>query len=298
LLVAVQGRIADARLANPSTAPTVTFIQLAPDEIGVDAIQGGVGKPSLSIAVAKIGCVGPEVWLGALAYGAAAVVLQTPEDHPRQLQAVLVEQHAWATTILAGVGLSPRRIQLRAAGFSEEAPVDSADVPGRPADFSPFQSKRMLIRRSVAHLAGKADITNAAVALPAGAPFGGIAVDGSACTLCMACAGECPTRALNAAGDSPDLRIVESDCIQCGRCRTICPEQAIQLLPRRLCAQAPFACISCGQGFAPTGLVARMVQRLDGHWMYSGEKEIRRLKMCPDCRVRDLFLDNQPERRP
>jgi NAD-dependent dihydropyrimidine dehydrogenase PreA subunit len=140
LLVAVQGRIADARLANPSTAPTVIFIQLAPDEIGVDAIQGGVGKPSLSIAVAKIGCVGPEVWLGALAYGAAAVVLQTPEDHPRQLQAVLVEQHAWATTILAGVGLSPRRIQLRAAGFSEEAPVDSADVPGRPADFSPFQS--------------------------------------------------------------------------------------------------------------------------------------------------------------
>ena len=41
--------------------------------------------------------------------------------------------------------------------------------------------------------------------LPAGSPFGAVAVDPAACTLCMACAVACPSGALSAGGDVPRL---------------------------------------------------------------------------------------------
>ncbi|MCP6275009.1 4Fe-4S binding protein, partial [Klebsiella pneumoniae] len=65
-----------------------------------------------------------------------------------------------------------------------------------------------------------------------GAPYGAVLVDREACTLCMSCAGLCPTGALLDNPDSPELSFREEACIQCGLCANVCPEDAIRLEPR------------------------------------------------------------------
>ena len=36
-----------------------------------------------------------------------------------------------------------------------------------------------------------------------------------------------------------------------------------------------------------------MQAQLSGHWMFEDEKALRRLKMCEDCRVKDIFESEQ-----
>ncbi len=76
------------------------------------------------------------------------------------------------------------------------------------------------------------------------------------------------------------------------------PEASEREASGRLHAEEAFACVRCGKGFAPPSLVAKMIARLEGHWMYRSEQELARLKMCRDCRVRDLFAGREREERP
>lgn len=305
LLVTVHGRLADAGLEAPA-APTVILHQPLPRENSNREYRAyeeraDGGRPTIEVALPAIGCAGPEVWLGALAYGADQVVVRLPVDYPETLARVLFEQHQWVAAALAGAGVSPERLQLIGDGRPICRPAEPMPPTFPAADFSPFQSKRKLIRNSVAHLAAGAGRSAGAVALPAGAPFGAVTVDPEACTLCMACVGGCPTAALAAPGASPLLNFRESECIQCEACRRICPEQALTIKPRmeldttraerprRLHGQAALACIGCGRDFAPPGLIARLAQRLEGHSMFATADQKRRLNMCRECRVRDLL---------
>lgn len=126
--------------------------------------------------------------------------------------------------------------------------------------------------------------------------------------MCLACTGACPSGALSAAGDRPRLLFQESRCHQCGLCREACPEDALRLLPRLLCAPAavespvvlqeaePFCCVECGKPFAPPAMISRLQQKLDGHWMYRDERQRRRLQMCPTCRTRDALTAGDLQR--
>ena len=138
-------------------------------------------------------------------------------------------------------------------------------------------------------------------ALSAGAPFGRIRVDVDACTLCMACVSTCPAGSLLDGQDRPALRQVEASCVQCGLCATACPEDAISLEARwivdgvearrtaMLHEEEPFHCVRCHKAFATRGIIDTMLSKLSGHWMFADEAAVRRLKMCEDCRVKDLF---------
>jgi len=140
--------------------------------------------------------------------------------------------------------------------------------------------------------------------LPAAAPFGRIAVNTDACTLCMACVSTCPAKALQDGQDTPALKLIESNCVQCGLCAEACPESAISLQPQYLWDSTearqletlhdddPFHCISCHTPFATTAVIASMASRLGGHWMFQDDKAMRRLKMCGDCRVKDIFRED------
>jgi ferredoxin len=91
--------------------------------------------------------------------------------------------------------------------------------------------------------------------------------------------------------------------VQCGLCERTCPERAITLRarlitePQRRDAQRalneeePFECISCGKPFATRSMIDNMTKRLEGHWMFQDEPSRRRLMMCEDCRVIDMFRD-------
>ena len=51
----------------------------------------------------------------------------------------------------------------------------------------------------------------------------------------------------------------------------------------------PFRCVSCGKVFGTTAVVTRMMQRLESHSMFQAPGALDRLRMCEDCRVKDLF---------
>jgi ferredoxin len=99
--------------------------------------------------------------------------------------------------------------------------------------------------------------------------------------------------------ETPQLRFVERNCVQCGLCERTCPEAAITLQPRyEFSAQArsiqvlneaqPFHCVSCGKPFGTRQMVENMLGKLSGHSMFGGSA-LRRLQMCADCRVSDMF---------
>ena len=76
------------------------------------------------------------------------------------------------------------------------------------------------------------------------------------------------------------LRFTEDSCIQCGLCKSTCPEQVITLTPRLdfrptttaariLKEETPFCCIRCGKPFGVRSTIERVTAKLEGkHWMF------------------------------
>jgi ferredoxin len=140
-----------------------------------------------------------------------------------------------------------------------------------------------------------------AIPLPEGAPYGAVIVDTEACTLCLSCAGLCPSGALGDDPDKPMLTFTEDACLQCGLCATICPEDAITLQPRLDLSDAalsprvmkeeePYACIECGRPFGVKSTVERIVAKLQGkHAMFANSDNARLIRMCDDCRIKAQY---------
>lgn len=242
--------------------------------------------------------VGLDLLLGAVALGACQVAVLGAGSHdlaPLQKQAKLGQ------AILNGLGFAGEYLRIvdsEMAGWLAElsAWVPAAPVP--PAEFRLLADKRTTLEFVIDHLAKHAPVPVDALELPAGAPFGMVAVS-DACTLCMSCTSACPAGALKAAADAPRLSFLERNCVQCGLCANTCPEQAITLTPRllikdrrheRLLKEAEiFCCTACGKpmGAAPT--ILNMISKLAGHSMFATPEAQARLSMCGDCRVIDLI---------
>lgn len=259
----------------------------------------------IPVEVEEIGSIGMDAWLSVVAYGARQVVLWCPRSVPGSVRAELEHQLAVARTILAGMGY-PKTLLARADegddGWIGTLPEnDLANLTA--ASFAPVDEKRTNIRAAVDHLYTGAAQQPASVKLPSGAPFGELAVNKQTCTLCMACVSVCPASALSDGGGEPKLRFIEWNCVQCGLCETACPEDAITRLPRFLFdaeqrrdarllnEDAPFHCVNCGKAFATTRVIERMRDKLKDHWMFQKPEAVRRMQMCEDCRVKDMFKD-------
>ncbi len=161
-------------------------------------------------------------------------------------------------------------------------------------------------RRQITRLAAQAlnPEPEAPLPLPEGAPYGAVAVNTDACTLCLSCVSLCPSGALIDNPDKPQLNFQQDACLQCGICRTICPEQAIALVPqldlsdRALSQQVvneeePFECIECGAAFGVRSTVERIMEKLSGtHPMFATSDQARMIQMCDDCRVNAQFHSN------
>ncbi len=265
--------------------------------------SGRLPDSLLPIEVEDVGSVGIEVWLSALAYGAHQVWLLINAGMPAAISNELAEQLRLAREMLAGMGCEPDRIAMISAADGVPATVHG-NALAAAAGFAGFDDKRTNIRLAMDHLYQHARKQKKSVSLTAPAPFGEIKVNRGACTLCMGCVAVCPARALSDGEDMPRLTFIEANCVQCGLCATACPEDAIKLAPRyvyeaavrnkprTLHEEEPFHCISCGKPFATKSVMARMQQKLAGHWMYRDPNQVRRLEMCEDCRIEDLYLKN------
>ena len=177
--------------------------------------------------------------------------------------------------------------------------------PRVAATFAATNDKRRTLAHAFEHLALHAPVPQTRVPLPAGAPFGALAVDAERCTMCLACVGSCPESALLDHAETPQLRFIESNCVQCGICAKTCPEQAIALVPgldltpearapRVLNEAKVFACVRCGKPMGTEKLVGAMIERLRTHSMFAADGALDRLRMCADCRVVDLMTNEGP----
>ena len=277
------------------------FHDAAAGREAVQRLATGMPERVIPVEVEEVGSVGMDVWLAALAYGAAAVRLLATPSVPAGVLREVNQQLDVAGQILAGMGYPASVLQLCRA---EDAL--SGDLPGtaerQPAGFAALDEKRSVIRLAVDHLHEVSPSPRPLVSLPASAPFGEVLVDAARCTLCMACVSQCPAHALESGDESPRLVFIEANCVQCGLCCRTCPEDAIAASPRYLYDQQqrtarrvlneaePFMCISCGKPFATRQVIEKILSRMKGHSMFQG-KDLERLKMCEDCRVRAMFND-------
>lgn len=256
----------------------------------------------LPLPVEEVASLGLEVWFSTLAYGARAVCLLGTPLIPASARRELDDQLGFARALLAGLGYPESAVDWLGEGPEALDPV-MPDVA--PTGFAAAGGKRQTLFAAIDHLYAQASNSRPLAELPVGAPFGTAAVDAKACTLCLACVTVCPGKALQDGHDLPQLRFLESNCVQCGLCTRSCPEDAIWISPRLLFdAQArrrlrvlredsPFHCVSCGKPFATTAVIGRIQQRLATHSMYQDPKARRRLQMCGDCRVADQMLTQE-----
>ncbi len=288
------------------TQPTLVFHDAERGKEILAAIADELPERILPVEVEEVGSVGMDAWLAGLAYGASHVVLLAPPTVAQSVKRELGSQVAFAHAVLEGMGYAGERVRLLEVGEPSEAIASlrqlSEQSEIRPATFAAVAEKRTNIRSAVDHLYAQARNRPAFTALPAGAPFGQIRVDRKGCTLCMACASVCPHSAVSAAGDIPQLLFDEWNCVQCGLCERACPEHVITLEPRFLYdpemrratrvlnEDEPFCCIVCGKPFATHKMMTRMQEKLRGHWMFQKPEAMRRMQMCEDCRVKDLYV--------
>lgn len=242
---------------------------------------------------------------GALAWGAAGVRLLLPARRPHGADGVF-RNLDYLEAALGGSGLSAG--SPRAAAIETDDPFSLAEalVPAlalrttwASASFLPLGEPREIARAALRVLHGAAGAgAGPVVPLPPLAPFGLARVEAAGCTLCLACTTVCPTGALAANPETPELRFLEDACVQCGLCVATCPERVITLEPRLnfgpaasapqvVKAEAPFPCARCGKVFGTRSSIERVKAKLagGGHWMYREPARLAVLELCADCRA-------------
>jgi ferredoxin len=262
----------------------------------------GKGLPARVIPVEcfHVASIGIDLMLGALAYGASQILVLATEKVADGYTAALQRQMGHAQTILHGLGYGGTHFRV-VTDLNDLWAFKPASAVAKAASFNLSRDKRTTLDFALEHLAKDRKVQE--IKLAAGAPFGTLTVNKTACTLCKACIGACPESALLDSPETPSLRFIERNCVQCGLCADTCPEDAIRLVPRLLLGpQAkepvtlneaqPFNCVRCGKPFGTRQMVENMLGKLSGHSMFAGST--RRLQMCADCRVVDM-MENSSE---
>ena len=283
---------------------------LADDSHGAGMIdmiaRFGPGLPAdlLPMTIHSTGRVGHDLLVTAVAQGYGQVIILANPNKPDETPQI-ARQIDLARALMAGVGTDDdaRFILIDDADPDVVADRLRARRPAagvKPAPFSPLGSPRGITRLAMRGLASAQKITPAAIPLPEGAPYGRVEIDTENCTICLSCVGACPAGALQDNPDAPQLLFREDACLQCGICVATCPEKVISLVPQFNLADTamnaelviedtPFHCTSCGKPFGSSRSIERVIDKLSGHSMFSGERQTDMLKMCEDCRVEAMF---------
>jgi ferredoxin len=278
----------------------------------IDALaRFGNGLPAnvLPVAVNAITQLGVEAWAAPFAWGASAV-RALGRAKPRHDTAGLEQTIAMASLLTASLGYGDARCGLIETDDPDalRAALDAVPpgtVSPRPSTFLPLGRKRSVLTNTMIELHRAAPAPVDAVALPGGAPFGGLDVDVAGCTLCLSCVSACPTGALSDSEEKPALYFAESACVQCRLCAATCPEHVIALKPqldfrawaaprRAVKEEEPYPCIRCGTPFGTKSTVERIIAKLEGqHWMFAGGNTARLdiIKMCERCRIEAVTND-------
>ncbi|WP_261817299.1 4Fe-4S binding protein [Vibrio gallicus] len=255
----------------------------------------------IPIEVEDLPSIGIDTWFAALVNGACQVLFAASQRMPETIIRVLTAEVAQAQQLLGQLKLNQNTIDiLYLESLRQGAPsLLNQDLGIRQGELS--GSKRERLYAALDAMAQRYPVEQAVTALPEGAPFGQVTCASDKCTLCMSCVAVCPTRALHHEGDTPSLSFIEQDCVQCGMCEKACPESALTLQAQfnwdkqsrqsalTLHEEKPALCLRCNKPFAPQSMVNMLQDKLRGHSHFSDEMSLRRIAMCEDCRVIDMF---------
>jgi ferredoxin len=240
----------------------------------------GQGLPArvIPLEVLHIASLGLDLFLGSMALGAAQVAILSAGAEPSGYLRALERQMGYAQEILTGLDLGEGRFRLieaREPGALERA-LWTLETPRAlaPASFSLSNEKRVTLDFIFDHLVRQAPVRKPAVPLSAGAPYGQVVVDRQKCTMCLACVGACPEGALLDAKDRPQPRLLLAAEAT----------QAVVVNEDRI-----FECVRCGKPFANQRIIDNMLGKLATHSMFRDPGALKRLQMCQDCRVIDMF---------
>lgn len=286
----------------------VLLIHDAAGEAMIDALaRHGDGLPArvLPLRVNEVSQIDLGTLLSAFAWGSAQIRLLMKAKRAHGTEGVF-RNLDYVQHVLAGLGV-PDHGSPRAAAIETDDPFALGDalraLPRRGLPFPPsthlaLGASREILRQAARALADGAGKRGGAIALPALAPFGEARVDVSGCTLCVACTSVCPTGALSANPEMPQLRFLEDACVQCGLCATTCPEKVITLVPRLnlepasseirvLKEEEPFCCERCAKPFGVKSQIEAVTRKLTAskHWMFADEQKLKVLRLCENCRV-------------
>ena len=311
---------AEAKKISQAAAPSLLLHALKAGTQMIDGLGRSAhvlpkqfeGLPSFVIpyGIEHIAATGLDLWLGALSYGFAEVVLLLSGDEDPAYRATLQEQAELANAILKAYGFDERIHLIMAKSADDLQTVSKAMAAMRqrgalhsictPASFGLSTQKRETLEAVLEHLQkqAKTPLPETGVALLNSSLLGGLNINKDACTLCMSCVSSCPEGALLDNPDEPILSFIEKQCVQCGICVQTCPEKALTLNPRlqtveqrkqrtTLNETQAFHCISCGKAFGTLKMVDLMLTKLGAHGAFAGAA-MDRLKMCGDCRVVDM----------
>lgn len=289
-------------------APVVLVHDAEHGEPLIDALaRHGEGLPArvLPLRVNEVSQLDLAFFLAAFAWGAAQIRVLLRAKPPHGAEG-LHRNIDFATAVLAGLGV-PEHGAARAATVETDDPFSLGEalaalprrgMPFPPASFIALGAPREILRQAGRALAEGAGRRDAVLPMPALAPFGEARVEVPGCTLCLACTMVCPTGALSANPDQPQLRFLEDACVQCGLCATTCPEAVITLVPRLNLApeagkvrvvkqEEPFCCERCAKPFGVKSQIDRVARKLreGGHWMFRDDQNLALLRLCEDCRA-------------
>lgn len=279
-------------------------------EAMIDALaRFGDGLPArvIPVSVHEITQIGLEQIAAAFAYGAAGMAFLLPEK-PKHPLTALETTASFGKTLLGALGQPEEALALIATNDPDRLLDALRAMPGggleSRASFNPRGSKRAVLRLALREWQARAPLKPESVALPQGAPFGKVEVKVEGCTLCLACVSACPTAALSANPERPELRFQEDLCVQCGLCAATCPEKVASLTPQldftrinaapiTLKEEEPYLCEECGTPFGTRSSILRIKEKLGGtHWMSSGANadRLKLIGCCDTCRIEAATL--------
>jgi ferredoxin len=266
----------------------------------------GLSANVIPLAVHHVASLGLDIWLAAISAGANQVWCLLNDNTAETYREALLKQQAIGQTVLNSLGYQGQHLRV-------VNPAELAATQAQPkalgvrthASFALTTDKRASLGMSFEHLLQHAPTPKTIIPLAIGAPFGEIKVNTASCTLCMSCVGACPEGAIVDNPEAPELRFIEKQCVQCCLCEQTCPEQAISLVPRLNLTESASkkivlntaqiaGCIRCQKPLGTVQMIEGMMKKLAGHSMFADEASRNRLRMCADCRVADLYTDENP----
>ena len=291
-----------AGIARPGAPGEVRKDILLVHDAAVQADLDSVASTRLQrLEVNPLLAFNERLWLQALAQGYAGVRLLLSPTLPVLTRAAIQAKVVEMREILGVIGRDP------AALAAVEAQDLAASIRGIAAvhTTSPVlpvgngAGKRASLLGVIDGLTRK-NLRKDAVPLPVGAPFGKVTVDARSCTLCLACVNICPTLALSGRmAPTPQIGFQESLCVQCGLCRTVCPEKSISLQPRFVTEPSRrneiriinrdelVPCSRCNTPFIGRHFLAssiKMMQARPGALPSAADF----MRLCPSCRQRGI----------